>query len=368
MLCGDVMLGRGIDQILPHPSPPVLYEDYVRSALDYVALAERANGPIPRSAPASYVWGDAVDELARRKPDLRIINLETAVTHAERPAPKGINYRMNPANLTCLAAARIDCCSLANNHVLDWGRDGLLETLDSLARSGIACAGAGRTEEEAKRPAALDIAGKGRVLVYAVALPSSGVPLEWSAGRERPGVHVIAEPSDEAADALASLISRERRAGDIVVLSIHWGDNWGYTVPPSQSSFARRLLASEQVDIIHGHSSHHFKAVEIFEHKPILYGCGDFLNDYEGIGGYEEYRSDLVLMYLLTMSLADASLVALDMVPFRIRNFRLNRADPIEARWVWRKMNEECRRFHGAVVLNSDDTLSHVSRRGAKSR
>ncbi|HEX9877896.1 MAG TPA: CapA family protein, partial [Gammaproteobacteria bacterium] len=146
MLCGDVMLGRGIDQILPHPSSPVLYEGYVRSALDYVALAERTNGPIPRAVPFSYVWGDALDELDRRKPDLRIINLETAVTRSDRPELKGINYRMNPANLPCVGAAGIDCCVLANNHVLDWGREGLLETLDAVKQAGIKTAGAGRDQ------------------------------------------------------------------------------------------------------------------------------------------------------------------------------------------------------------------------------
>ncbi len=61
-LCGDVMTGRGIDQILPEPCGPVLYEDYVRSALGYLQLAERANGPIPRPVDFDYIWGAALDE------------------------------------------------------------------------------------------------------------------------------------------------------------------------------------------------------------------------------------------------------------------------------------------------------------------
>src|SRR5687768_14486749 len=79
-LCGDVMPGRGIDQILPHPSDPQLFEAYVRDARDYVALAERSAGKIPRKVSPAYVWGDALDELARRRPALRLVNLETSIT------------------------------------------------------------------------------------------------------------------------------------------------------------------------------------------------------------------------------------------------------------------------------------------------
>lgn len=83
-LCGDVMTGRAIDQILPHPCPPHLYESYLRSATEYVALAEGVSGPIPRPCDFAYVWGDALRELERRRPAARIVNLETAVTTSEQ--------------------------------------------------------------------------------------------------------------------------------------------------------------------------------------------------------------------------------------------------------------------------------------------
>src|SRR5262249_33320603 len=147
-LCGDVMTGRGIDQALPHPLNPVLYEPYVRDAREYVALAEEANGPIPRPLGVDYVWVDALQELERARVDLRVVNLETAVTSAETPWPgKGIHYRMHPQNIECLTAAKINACALANNHVLDWGYDGLSETLKNLDAAGIAHAGAGNDAE-----------------------------------------------------------------------------------------------------------------------------------------------------------------------------------------------------------------------------
>ncbi len=112
-LCGDVMLGRGIDQILRHPSQPRLYEPHAESAMDYVHLAEeRLTGRIPRHVGPAYVWGDALAILDDRKPDIRIVNPETAITKNGGPCPKGINYRMHPDNVGCLTAARVDCCCI----------------------------------------------------------------------------------------------------------------------------------------------------------------------------------------------------------------------------------------------------------------
>jgi uncharacterized protein (DUF2267 family) len=130
LLAGDVMLGRGVDQVLPHPGEPGLFEDHARSAEDYVRLAERAGGAIARPLAFEAVWGAAPAALARQPVDLRLVNLETAVTRRGRPAPKGINYRMTPSNLPALAAFDVDAVSLANNHVLDRGKPILYGTGD----------------------------------------------------------------------------------------------------------------------------------------------------------------------------------------------------------------------------------------------
>src|SRR3981189_2709130 len=158
-LCGDVMTGRGIDQILPHPSHPRIYEEAVSDARTYIALAEEVNGPIPRPVNLSYIWGDALAELQLVAPDVRLVNVETSVTRTDKPWPKGINYRMNPANVGCLTAAGIAVCVLAHNHVLDYVRSGRVETLETLQRVGLKTVGAGRTLEEAHRPAVVELAG-----------------------------------------------------------------------------------------------------------------------------------------------------------------------------------------------------------------
>ena len=87
-LCGDVMTGRGIDQVLAHPSPPRIYEPYMTSALGYVELAEEKSGRIGQPVGFDYVWGDALGEMETRAPDSRIVNLETSVTTSEDAAPK----------------------------------------------------------------------------------------------------------------------------------------------------------------------------------------------------------------------------------------------------------------------------------------
>ena len=354
-LCGDVMTGRGIDQVLPHPSPPHLYEPYVRSALRYVALAERANGPITRPVDPDYVWGDALQVLADASPDARVINLETSVTTSETAEAKGINYRMHPDNVAVCTAASVDCCVLANNHVLDWGEAGLLETLDTLARADIRIAGAGRDLLTAQAPAVLETNDEGRVLVFAFGCTDSGIPRSWAAGPAKPGIHVLPNFSHDAVDGIARIVADTKQPNDIAVVSVHWGENWGYDIPSDHRRFAHALIDGAAIDVVYGHSSHHPKAIEVYRDRPVLYGCGDFLNDYEGIHGHEEFRSDLVLMYLLSFDAC--RLVRLEMTPLQIRNFRLNRPSRAETAWLRDTLDRECDQF-GHHITYRDDALA----------
>ena len=178
-MCGDVMTGRGIDQVLPHPADPVIYESYLKNARGYVKLAEAVNGSIQQPVSFAYIWGDALEELDRAAPHVRLINLETSITNSnDYWKGKGINYRMHPKNIASLTAAGIEVCSLANNHVLDWGYAGLSETLKSLKNVNIKTAGAGQNIGEAGAPAMIHAAGESRVLVFAFGLTSSGDSIE----------------------------------------------------------------------------------------------------------------------------------------------------------------------------------------------
>ncbi len=350
-LCGDVMTGRGIDQILRHPCDPRIHEGYLADAIDYVRLAERVSGPIPRGVDDAYIWGDALDELARMRPDARIINLETAVTQSEDWMAKGINYRMHPANVGCLTAAAIDCCVLANNHVLDWGEAGLLETLDALHGAGLRTAGAGTHREEGQAAAELPAPGGTRILVYALGTPDSGVPPSWEAGANHPGVDFLADLTEPSAQRLAERVRAARRPGDLVIVSIHWGGNWGYRVPHEQAEFARHLIDAGAADLVHGHSSHHPKGVEIHCGKLILYGCGDFINDYEGITGHEQFRADLGVMYFPRLDASSGKLIDLELVALWRRRFRLERASESDSRWLCGVLNKEGNRLGTSFEL-----------------
>ena len=356
-LCGDVMIGRGIDQVLAMPCEPELRETHVQSATEYVRLAELTNGPIKRPVSPSYIWGAALQELHDARPDVRIINLETAITRSTDFAEKGINYRVSPENAGCLAAAAVDCCVLANNHVFDFGRDGLIDTLSALDHLGIKAAGAGRNSTEAGAPAVLNIAGKARVLIWSFALTSSGVPSSWKATQHRPGVNLLRDTSARTIEKICGEITRIRRPNDIVIASVHWGSNWGYEVPEDQTRFARALIEGANASIVHGHSSHHAKAVEICRGRAILYGCGDFLNDYEGIGGYESYRSDLALMFLVDVDLLGGNIAAIEVVTFRIRRLQLARASGDDIEWVRQMLNRESERYSTRFSATSDGRL-----------
>ena len=351
------MTGRGVDQILRHPGTPHIFEPCVRDARDYVALAQRANGAIPRAVPPEYIWGDALDELAQAALDARIINLETSVTTTDeyRSSPD-ISYRMHPDNISCLTAAQVHVSVLANNHVLDCGYAGLEETLDTLTAAGLRTAGAGREIAEAQRPGIIDLPGARRVLVFALGTSSSGIPPSWGATPDRAGIDFLEDLSTSTADQILERVGRVKRAGDVVVASIHWGSNWGYEVPRAHVRFAHRLIDGG-VDVVHGHSSHHPRPIEVYRDKLVLYGCGDCIDDYEGIGGFEEFRHDLVLLYLPTVDPRNGELLMLRMTPMRLRWMRLNRASAEEADWLQHTVHRISAPFGTAVDLASDGAL-----------
>lgn len=357
-LCGDVMTGRGVDQILPHPSGRQIFEPYVEDARDYVELAESRNGPISRPVTASYIWGDALAELERVGPDARIINLETSMTVSDDYwKGKGINYRMHPKNVECLTAARIDVCGLANNHVLDYGYAGLAETLDTLTRAGLKTAGAGRSLAEAQAPAVVPCASGGRVLVFAFGTETSGIPPNWAARENRAGVDLLPELSEATAAGIVERLPRVRGQRDVVVASIHWGSNWGYEVPCDEVRFAH-LLIDGGVDIVHGHSSHHPRPIEVYRDRLILYGCGDLINDYEGIEGYEQYRDDLVLMYFVTLCPDSKELSALHMTPMQISKMRLNKTSQADLQWLRDSLDRVSASYGSHVDLTIDGILT----------
>jgi poly-gamma-glutamate synthesis protein (capsule biosynthesis protein) len=411
-LCGDVMTGRGIDQILPYPSNPELKEPFVKDARDYIRFAEEINGKINYPVSFDYIWGDALKELEKEKVDVRIINLETTITTSNNFLPKAINYRMNPKNIDVLKIFKVDVACLANNHILDFGEEGLLETIETLKKNGILTVGAGKNIKEAEKPVVIKIdpfrkvrveSEKVSVIIFNYADVSSGVPIWWKAEKNKAGVNLLnadytdltqtmqnnntdnpdltqneqtfnkdadyadftqnmqnkiskwsafhsasyASSSAESAFYDAQSALNKISAGSasssaksaFKIFSIHWGPNWGYEISEEERNFAHRLIDEANIDIVFGHSSHHFKGIETYKGKLIIYGAGDFINDYEGIGGYEEFRGDLVLGYVVEIK--NLKINKLILLPFRIKKFRLNYCTDEEIDWIFNILKRE---------------------------
>src|SRR5215469_1371305 len=358
LLCGDVMPGRGVDQILPHGGAPELREPGTSDAWVYVGLAEGINGPIQYPVSFDWPWGDALRVAEDMAPDIRVINLECAVTRSSDFAPgKAAHYRMEPANLPCVTAFSPDVCALANNHVLDFGSTGLTDTLHWLADAGLAAAGAGRDLAQAQQAAAIPLPGGGRVLVFSCGSASSGISASWAAAPGRPGLDLLTSLDGAGAGSLIGRVREAKQPGDVAVVSIHWGSNWGYEVRPDQARFAHALIDAG-VDLIHGHSSHHPRPIETYRGKLILYGCGDCIDDYEGISGYEQFRDDLRLLYFATLRHGTGQLTELRMVPMQACKMRLQHAQAADSKWLATILDQISRGYGSRIRLDPGGTLS----------
>lgn len=381
---GDVMIGRGIDAILPFSVDGTLHESYVKDAKGYVTLATRENGPINQSELASkgssYIWGDVIDEI--RSPDALVINLETALTTSNDWAKdKSINYRSHPNNVASLLSAGVDVATLANNHVLDWGKDGLKDTVSALQNAGIHTSGAGISIEEATKPTFFQIKPKDETCttgnskmeveavtaaIVAVGFPSAGVPMSWKAGKDKCGVNVEHEPSMAVAEKIVGSVNKSAAqcgySPDIVIVSLHWGSNWGWGTPSQWRAFAHHLI-DLGVDFVVGHSSHHVKGMEIYKGKFISYGLGDFINDYEGIvgQGYENFRHDLSCLYIPSFDLEKRQVVKVDIIPCKIKNLKVQRAKEVrDISWLQNAFNREGSSLGTSCDIHpsSDDTIN----------
>jgi poly-gamma-glutamate synthesis protein (capsule biosynthesis protein) len=164
--------------------------------------------------------------------------------------------------------------------------------------------------------------------------------------------------SDKTVSRVAASIHAVKRPADVVVASIHWGRNWGYDIPRAHTAFAHALIDEARVDVVHGHSSHHAKGIEVYNDKLILYGCGDLLTDYEGIPGCEAFRGDLALMYVVTLEPSSGELVRCEITPMQMRRFQLHHVSREDAEWVRDTLQREGRPLRTQVALHSDQTLT----------
>ncbi|WP_254543974.1 CapA family protein [Halomarina pelagica] len=306
-LTGDVMLGRTVD--------------------------ERQ-----RRRPPEAVWGTVLDRL--RDLDATLVNLEcclstrgTRWTRTYRP----FHFRADPRwAIPALETAGVDCCALANNHVLDFGEVALEDTLDHLDAAGIAHAGAGRDLDAALEPARVTIDG----LDVAVVSLTDNTP-EYAATADAPGTaHVEIDVENERTRRRAgeALSRASEPSPDLLVASLHWGPNMVTEPPPAFEAFARWLV-DRGVDLIHGHSAHVFHGIEVYDGAPILYDAGDFVDDY---AVDPDLRNDRSFLFEVR---ADAAIEEVRLHPTEIRDYRVHEARGDAARWCRERVRDRSKRF-----------------------
>lgn len=240
---GDVMLGRLVDERL-------------------------------RTAAPASVWGDTLPVLAGA--DLRIANLECVLARGGTPWPgKVFHFRSAPQNVACLTAAGIDAVSLANNHTLDYGPEALLESVAALDAAGIRHAGAGADDDAAWSPAVVRAGG----LDVGLVAFTDNTP-DWAAAPRSPGVaYAPVDAAHPLGRRLREVVRATRPAVDVLIVSAHWGGNWGAEVPAEHRALAHALV-EDGADLVFGHSPHIVRGIEVYRGRPVIYGAGDFIDDY----------------------------------------------------------------------------------------
>lgn len=358
--CGDVMTGHGIDPLL-HPSEALSpAERSVSAALEYVrdAEASRQDVPLPRPVCFDYPWGDVMSLLRREQPDLRLVNLEATITARGTPGASRAHARLPPQHLPILAALGVDGAVLANHHALDWGEEGLDDTLTALRQAGITGIGAGHDRAEAEQEGQWLVPGKARIRLFAFGHASSGLTPDWAALDDHPGINWLDALDQDAVTRIGHRIRATRREGDIVVVSLHWGEGWGYDVSDEQRAFAHALVDEAGVDIVWGHGSHHPRPIEVYRSRLILYGIGDFQGE-SANGGHAGFRPDLAALYLPRLS-QDGSLNELRLWPLSVHLFRLKRAGAGDSHWLARTLTDAGLGLGTALEMQGDGSLRLV--------
>ncbi len=312
---GDLMLGRGVSAMFATRTP-------------------------------ESFWGDALPVL--QSADAVIANLESPITEAGsawRRTWKAFRFRAGPRALDVLRAGNVRCVNLANNHALDYGEHGLIETLDRLDAGGIAHAGGGRNLADAIKPALVDVGGM-RVGVIGI---TDTMP-EFAAGRHRPGTNVLRIDDRGVTLGLIDLVIRDlRRArADTVVLSVHWGPNLR-TQPPARFRRFARAAVELGVDVVHGHSAHLVQGIEQWGAGLILYDTGNFLDDYWVFPGVRIDRS-----FIFLVEFQDGRPMSLSLRPVKLEPGRVALATGDEFAAIVRMIRRRCRRFATPLVATRD--------------
>lgn len=323
-LTGDVMLGRLVDQ--------------------YVIQN--------RSVRPEALWGDVLPIMLGA--DCRLTNLECVISDRGEewhPTTKAFHFRGRPRAVNFLSAAKINGVTLANNHVLDYGAEALLDCFRILDQAGIKRAGAGATVEEALAPLVLDVPA-GRVAVVAL---TDNEP-EWEVTQTKPGVNYVRYGDRGLIEPYRSRMTQTllstRQQADVVIVSAHVGPNWG---PPSKEI---QVLAHDLIemgaDLYWGHSNHTPQGIECYKGKAILYSTGDFVDDYMID---KDERNDLSFLFMLEVE--QGCIVRIRLHPTCIEDLGVRLANEQEREFLARTMQVKCKAF--GTIMRTEGQVGTIN-------
>lgn len=340
-LAGDVLTGGAIDHLFATHNSDDFGKPGHKPAAQYLNESEQLHGAVQLPVAHDYIWGVALGALEAARPDFRLANLETPVTTCSTWEPKSYSFRMHPDNIGCLTALGLDCVSLANNHCLDFGIDGMIETCATLRNAGIGYCGAGMNLAEAAGPHVQELPGGKRILVFSWGFRDShiGFP-HWAAGAGTPGINYVETVNEDAARQMAEVINAHRRPDDIVIASLHWGPNWVRRITAEHRMLSRFLIDNAGVDLIHGHSAHHVLPVESHRGKMILYGCGDLIDDFEGEANCRALKGHLGALYFVDIDARTHWTTGFTALPVERRRFRLEVPSRDDAAWLHARIGQ----------------------------
>jgi len=244
------------------------------------------------------------------KCDLVIGNLETTITDHDEKYKKVFNYRVNPKHAHLLKINQNMFLSIANNHILDYKEQGMYDTINNLKKLQIAYSGAGSNLHDSRSHATLNIKGK-RIGIIGCADHYD----YWKSGSNNPGINYV---NYKNYTGLMNHIRKIKQNLDILIMSIHWGPNYHRGIEEKYQKFAKDML-SAGVDIVHGHSSHHVKCIRHNGKKLIIYGMGDFVDDY---AVDDEYRNDLGM--IVKVILDTNHNIKVSVIPTKIKDRQVN--------------------------------------------
>lgn len=206
-----------------------------------------------------------------KKSDIVLGNLETPMSHRGEPMEeKQYTFRGRPEVLKILKENNFSAVSIANNHVLDYGTDAFLDTLDNLKKYEILYAGGGINREEAEKGAIIERNGiKVGFLAFTKVVPV----VDWYAGKNKPGIIGAYKVHEKE---FVRIIQEMKMNCDVLVVSVHWGQE-GTTTIRDEEKYIGRCMIDAGADIIMGHHPHIVQGIEIYKNKPIFYSLGNFI-------------------------------------------------------------------------------------------